>query len=157
MTALRDWEPTAEHSIGTGTTLLEASAGTGKTYNITSVLLRLVAARNIKMREIVVVTFTRAATAELQDRIRVRLSDAVAFLEGRSRVGDGDEVLEHLRAGARKAGGEIWLRRLRAAQESFDECLISTIHGFCQRMLQQHAFESQTDFDLELVQDNTEL
>ncbi len=157
MSSMRDWNPTADESIETGITLLEASAGTGKTYNIASVLLRLVAACGLKMRDILVVTFTRAATAELQDRIRARLSEAVAFIEGRGRAGEGDEVLEHLRDGARKAGADLWLRRLRAAQESFDECLISTIHGFCQRMLQQHAFESQTDFGLELVEDTSEL
>jgi exodeoxyribonuclease V beta subunit len=152
---MKRWDP--ELALDPGITLLEASAGTGKTYNITTLVLRLVAEHGVRMKEIVVVTFTRVATAELRDRIRVRLAEAVAVLEGRRAPEPGDQALAFLVAGASAAAarGESWLRRLRDAQESFDECLISTIHGFCQRMLQQNAFESQIDFDLELVDDTT--
>jgi hypothetical protein len=153
MTAMRDWQALSEPALAKGITLLEASAGTGKTYNITSLILRLVAERGVQMRETVVVTFTRAATAELKDRIRVRIAEAVDVLEGRKAPKD-DEVLSFLLEGSKTRGAD-WLRNLRAAQESFDECLISTIHGFCQRMLQQNAFESRTDFDLELMDETS--
>ena len=157
MSMMRDWNPTGDDAIGKGITLLEASAGTGKTWSIASILLRLIAERGVPMRQVLVVTYTRAATAELKDRIRKRIADAVAFLEGRGNVADGDDVLEHLRTGASGPDGAQWLRRLRSAQESLDECLISTIHGFCERMLAQYAFESQADFDLELFDDITEI
>jgi exodeoxyribonuclease V beta subunit len=152
MKSMSDWNPTAPESLQPGITLLEASAGTGKTYNITSLILRLVAERGLKMREFVVVTFTRAATAELKDRIRARIAHAVAVLEQRVPPGR-DPTLLHLLQGA--SADSTWLRNLRAAQESFDECVISTLHGFCQRMLQQNAFEARTEFDLELLQDTS--
>ena len=143
-----------------GITLLEASAGTGKTYSITDLVVRLVTEEDVRMREILVVTFTRAATAELKERIRLRLAEAIATLQGQ-KPDPKDIVLSRLSEAAATAAardkGEDWLRRLRDAQESFDECLISTIHGFCQRMLQQNAFESSADFGLELVQDSTAL
>ena len=141
-----------------GLTLLEASAGTGKTYSITDLVVRLVTEQNVAMREILVVTFTRAATAELKERIRLRLAEAVSVLEG-AQPRAGDVVLSRLpsEAHAARSRGENWLRRLRDAQDSFDECLISTIHGFCQRMLQQNAFESSADFGLELVEDSSDL
>jgi len=157
MSRMRNWNPTDDDAIGMGVTLLEASAGTGKTWSIASILLRLIAERDVPMRQVLVVTYTRAATAELKDRIRKRIAEAVAFLEGHSDAAGSDDVLEHLRTGASGAGGERWLRRLRSAQESLDECLISTIHGFCERMLAQYAFESQADFDLELIDDTTEI
>ncbi|MCP4869148.1 MAG: UvrD-helicase domain-containing protein [Proteobacteria bacterium] len=153
MTAYSPTEPLVR-----GITLLEASAGTGKTYNITDLVVRLVTEQNVKMREILVVTFTRAATAELKERIRVRIADAIATLEGRP-ADPKDAILSRLpgAAAAALAEGKNWLRQLRDAQEAFDECLISTIHGFCQRMLQQNAFESSADFGLELVQDSSAL
>ncbi len=141
-----------------GITVLEASAGTGKTYQITNLVLRLVTEKNIPMRKLLVVTFTRAATAELVDRTRRRLAEAIRVVEaGRAPV--DDPAMGHLLRGARRAleDGEDWLRRLKDAQESFDEALISTIHGFCQRMLLQNAFESDAGFGLELATDTGDL
>ena len=148
----------ADAPLVKGITLLEASAGTGKTYSITDLVVRLVSEEGVRMREILVVTFTRAATAELKERIRLRIAEAIDRLEGAT-ADPNDVVLARLpgAAAAAAARGVSWLRRLRDAQESFDECLISTIHGFCQRMLQQNAFESSADFGLELVQDSSAL
>ncbi len=67
----------------TGSNLIEASAGTGKTWTISWLYLRLVAVYDLKVDKILVVTYTEAATAELRDRIRKRLADALAFLEHR--------------------------------------------------------------------------
>ena len=141
-----------------GITVLEASAGTGKTYQITNLVLRLITEKNIPMRKLLVVTFTRAATAELVDRTRRRLAQAVVVVEAGHAPAD-DPAMGNLVAGAVRARelGEDWLRRLKDAQESFDEALISTIHGFCQRMLLQNAFESDAGFGLELATDTSDL
>jgi exodeoxyribonuclease V beta subunit len=152
MTRGSDFLPTGADAISRGITLLEASAGTGKTFNIASAVLRLVAEHGVPMREIVVVTFTRAATAELKDRIRRRIGEAIAVLEGRA-APHGNEILSML--AARDAPRR--LRHLLDARESFDECLISTIHGFCQRMLHQNAFEAKSELCLDLLADTTPL
>ncbi len=151
-------------------TLLEASAGTGKTYQITNLVLRLVTEPEppVRMGQLLVVTFTKAATAELVDRIRSRLALAVRVVRRcasapdleRALVDSGaDDTLARLvrRAAAEPGRLERHLERLARAQEEFDQALISTIHGFCQRMLQQNAFESLVDFGLELVQDDQPL
>jgi len=112
-----------------GTTFIEASAGTGKTFALTSLYLRLIAERGLRPAEILVVTFTKTATAELRERIRSRLRDALAAET------DVERAL-----------------RLRRALRDFDEAAIFTIHGFCQRTLQESAFESALSFDVELVE-----
>jgi exodeoxyribonuclease V beta subunit len=137
------WSPTAPLRVGT--TLIEASAGTGKTHGITTLVLRLIAEEGLPIDRILVVTYTRAATAELEDRIRSRLVAADRALA--SAAPATDPVVEALRANPASR------RRIAAAIEAFDTAVISTIHGFCQRMLQQNAFESGTAFDLELVAD----
>lgn len=139
-----------------GTTLIEASAGTGKTYTITTLVLRLLLEHGLRVEEILVVTFTEAATAELQHRVRERIRQALQRLE--SQNPGTDPLLEELahrfsdpeaRAGA--------IRQLRTALTSFDLAAISTIHGFCRRMLQENAFESGVLFDTELVADQEPL
>ena len=144
-----------------GSTLLEASAGTGKTYTITSLVVRLVAEAGIPLDELLVVTFTRAATSELRDRIRRRLAAAA---EAHERAladpswipeAGADRVLGHLVTTGRATGRDRLqeqLRRLRTAQRTFDDATISTIHGFCQQTLHHHAFTSDADFDADLVE-----
>ncbi len=149
-----------------GALLLEASAGTGKTYNITNLVVRLVAEVGVDLEEILVVTFTRAATAELRDRIRRRLTQASQACEQAladptwEPDRDVDAVLHHLVATARAGDADRlrtrW-RRLVDALESFDDATISTIHGFCQETLRHSAFESDADFDAELVEDVDDL
>ncbi len=134
-----------------GVVVLEASAGTGKTYQITNLVVRLVAERQLSMGEILVVTFTRAATAELKDRIRARLAQAAQAL----RTGGSDDAfLQALvdRAGQQRA---VWWLRVVQAQEAFDQALIATIHGFCERVLKQHAFETGAELGLELISDDS--
>ncbi len=134
-------------------TLLEASAGTGKTYSITNLVLRLVVEHALPIDRILVVTFTEAATAELRDRIRTRLRDALAhFLPGPPPVAD-DEIL----ALAASVDRDAARKALERAIAGFDEAAISTIHGFCRKVLQDNAFESGADFDAELVADLDDL
>ncbi len=138
-----------------GTTLIEASAGTGKTYTITTLVLRLLLEQGLRIEEILVVTFTEAATAELQHRIRGRLRNALERFEDPSP--SQDELLEALFQRVGPEGRPQALRRLRAALTSFDLAAISTIHGFCKRMLQENAFESGVLFDTELIADQEPL
>ncbi|WP_035254069.1 exodeoxyribonuclease V subunit beta [Desulfatiglans anilini] len=140
------------HSPLDGVNLIEASAGTGKTYAITGLFLRLLLEKGLPVSDILVVTFTEAATAELKDRIRRRLREAEAWLAGE---GGDDPFLEALFADA--ARPEDLRRRLRLAVTGFDEAAIFTIHGFCQRMLYEKAFESGVLFDTELRPDLTTL
>ncbi len=136
----------------TGTRLIEASAGTGKTFAITTLYTRLVIERGLGVSEILVVTYTRAATAELRDRIRGRLRQALTAMSRASDPEDSD--LDRMARASVDAGTDARDRdRLRAALRSFDQAAIYTIHSFCQRTLQDSAFESGMSFDTEFLTD----
>ena len=130
--------------------LLEASAGTGKTWQIAGLVVRLVAEYAIPLDRVLVITFTSAATAELRDRIRRRLLASRELLRGDREAGD-DPILDTLAADDRVRPER--LARVEAALSAFDLAPISTIHGFCQRMLEQLAFESGQEPTLELLTD----
>jgi exodeoxyribonuclease V beta subunit len=135
-----------------GINLIEASAGTGKTFTIAGLFLRLILEKNLLVNEILVVTFTKAATAELNDRIRNLLKEAI---EGFSRGQSDDEFLNSL---IKQCPDPLpSLKHLKQALRDFDEAAIFTIHGFCQRMLKEHAFESSLLFDTELIIDEEAL
>ncbi|MDD2391165.1 MAG: exodeoxyribonuclease V subunit beta [Desulfobacterales bacterium] len=140
------------HSRLSGVNLIEASAGTGKTYTIAGLFLRLVIEQGFSVDQILVVTFTRAATDELKGRIRSRLIEAKeAFLRGGSR----DGLIGALADGCHDPS--VGLERIHDALVDFDRAQIFTIHGFCQRLLQEHAFETAGLFDTELVTDQSRL
>lgn len=153
-----------------GERLIEASAGTGKTYTIAGLYLRLLLGhgplieegedagqpsaheRPLSVTEILVVTFTEAATAELRGRIRDRIHEArLAFMRGHS----GDTLLAQLLEEVEDH--ELAARRLLAAERQMDEAAVFTIHGFCQRMLKQNAFESGALFETEFLTDDSQL
>ena len=134
-------------SLEAGVTLIEASAGTGKTYSITGLILRLILEQHLPIREILAVTFTEAATEELRDRIRRRLQEALDDL--RRGTTEDEIVTVFLKQGDLQSG----IKELDVALQSFDEAQIFTIHGFCQRMLTDHAFESGTRFETALLID----
>lgn len=142
-----------------GTQLIEASAGTGKTYTLTTLYLRLLVEQNLLPSEILVVTYTHAATAELRDRVRARIREAIASAED-SQAGatESGSELRALALRARAQGeGHGKVDPLRRALQEFDEAAIFTIHGFCQRTLQENAFESGMAFDAELVEESETL
>lgn len=140
------------HSPLEGIRLIEAAAGTGKTYAIEGLYLRLVLEKQLPVEQILVVTFTRAATAELRDRIYRRLAQARDAFAGAA-VLEGDDLLRHLTATASpRLPAE---RLLRQALMDFDRAAIFTIHGFCQRVLYENAFETASVFNAELIQDPT--
>lgn len=134
-----------------GIRLIEASAGTGKTFTIGALYLRALLEKELGVRDILVVTFTEAATAELRERIRRRIHDALQWLEGRSDRTDLPGVLERWHGDAEAAA------RLRDALTCMDEAAIFTIHGFCQRTLSESAFESGVLFDAEFITDESQL
>ena len=139
-----------------GVRLIEASAGTGKTYTIAALYLRLVLGhggengfcRPLTPPEILVVTFTNAATQELRDRIRSRLTETAAYFR---RQGMGDRYLQALRGDYDAGQWLVCARMLDQAAQWMDESAIHTIHAWCQQMIHQHAFDSGGLFDLELA------
>ncbi|WP_066567241.1 exodeoxyribonuclease V subunit beta [Snodgrassella sp. CFCC 13594] len=142
-----------------GISLIEASAGTGKTYNIAALFARLVLLEHKAVERILVVTFTKAATAELKTRLRARLNDALSLLQNRlDEDNPPDEVLLQLIAAARQQESDDQLiLRLQAAINQFDGAAIYTIHGFCQRVLTDYAFLCQCPFDTETAEADPKL
>lgn len=153
-----------------GSSLVEASAGTGKTFAIASLYLRLVLdhggadaafGRPLTPPEILVVTFTEAATQELRERIRKRLAEAAEIFmpaDGEAYAPHSDtDALLALRDGYPPEEWPARARQLRLAAEWMDEAAISTIHGWCNRMLREHAFDSDSLFAQRLETDQTDL
>ena len=140
-----------------GTTLIEASAGTGKTWNLCGLVLRLLLEQGLALPQILVVTFTNAATAELRERVRARLADVLDALEGGAATPDPfvPELLRALRA--RGADDAQMRQRLRLALQTFDEASIFTIHSFCQRALAEAPFAAALPMQSELAPDDSEL
>lgn len=166
-----------------GSRLIEASAGTGKTFTIALLYVRLVlgppaaaalaqdadteAETNAELaaeasfppplgpRQILVVTFTELAAGELRDRIRARLVEAARCFE------DGSDEHEELLCELRKQyQPERWPHcawRLHMASQDMDEASIATIHGWCKRMLSEHAFDTRGLFRREILTDRSEL
>ncbi len=139
--------------------LIEASAGTGKSWTVTLLYLRLILEKNLTVEQILVVTFTEAATKELRDDVRNRLSEALAAFENPD--ADGIEDAYNILAKKISASDDLSMdeaiRRLKRAKLSLDEAAIFTIHGFCQRALSEHAFEAGLAFESELMDDDFEL
>ncbi|MBI5584654.1 MAG: exodeoxyribonuclease V subunit beta [Deltaproteobacteria bacterium] len=135
-----------------GTNLIEASAGTGKTYTLSRLFLRLLLEKELSVNEILVVTYTKAATEELRHRIRRLL------LRTRS-VLSGEEARDPFLVGLAERLGrpERALSLLDEAISHFDEAAIFTIHGFCQRLLEEKSFESGALFDTLLIPDQQAL
>ncbi|MEY4863202.1 MAG: exodeoxyribonuclease beta chain RecB, partial [Pseudomonadota bacterium] len=137
----------------TGRHLVEASAGTGKTWNLCALYLRLLLEDELAIEKILVVTFTNAATAELRDRIRARMVQCREALH--SRQVHPDAFIEGLlvRLNALGIPPEQQLARIEQALASFDEASIFTIHGFCQRALADAPFSAGQALSLDVIQD----
>ena len=146
--------------------LIEASAGTGKTYTIGSLYLRLLLkagennfSRPLNVEEILVVTFTEMATEELKKKIRERITDAIdkltAFAETKDKSAFKND--EFLTALCDNLNIFEAIHRLKLAEQNMDLAAIYTIHGFCRRMLMQYAFHSGIHFNLELIKDQSDL
>jgi len=136
--------------IADGRTIVEASAGTGKTYAIAADVTQLVAHEGVPLGEILVVTFTKAATAELKSRVRNRMVETLRVLEGQVAAEDPDGHLQFLLDLDDDARAEA-IDRLRYALTHFDVAQIFTIHGFAQRLMAYLGFRSRLSPDLEHV------
>ncbi len=141
-----------------GISIVEASAGTGKTYSITKIFLQAILS-GIDIKEILVVTFTEAATSELRTRIRTELYDFERFLKAQIQ-GETSSDKNYLGISAIFANStslEDQLKTIHKALLDIDMAPINTIHGFCQRMLVENAFESKIAFGAELLTDLSEI
>ena len=140
----------------TGRHLIEASAGTGKTYTLINLYLRLLFERQLLPAQILVVTFTEAATQELTQRLRDNIRGFKAWLQHQTvptkasllpvYVSIQQQVLS-------QHGPQGLLPHMGAIERSFDEAPISTIHSFCQRSLQHYALHSGQPFQYRLDND----
>jgi exodeoxyribonuclease V beta subunit len=155
-------EPVAFSATGplpaTGITVLEASAGTGKTYTIAALAARYVA-EGLALERLLLVTFTRMATGELRERVRSRLVSVEQGLGralGGAPAADADPVVELLADGAED---EVRLRRgrLQRALADFDAATISTTHGFCQEVLGGLGIAADLAPDTTFVEDLSDL
>ncbi|WP_205340235.1 exodeoxyribonuclease V subunit beta [Denitrificimonas caeni] len=148
-----------------GSRLIEASAGTGKTYTIAALYVRLILQhgllegsafnRHLLPPEILVVTFTDAATQELRDRIRAKLVEAAQVF--RNEQEHVDTLLQTLREDYPSEQWAACAQRLDQAALWMDEAAVSTIHSWCQRMLREHAFDSGSLFTQTLETDHSDL
>lgn len=132
-----------------GRHLIEASAGTGKTYSLIHIVLRLIVEEQIPIERLLVVTFTKDATAELRLRIRgILIKAAEAFAEATKNDPRYDATLLELIEKWRAAGvsADIFSRAI----ERLDDASVCTIHSFCQKMLEENKFSSSEGFDFEI-------
>ncbi len=134
-----------------GSNLIEASAGTGKTYSIAILVLRLLLEKKIAIKEILMVTFTKAAVAELQERIRYFVRSAYKVSEGRT-ISD-DNIRKLVEHAIENSGAEIVQQQLKDAVLFLDETSVLTIHSFCQQTLNEFAFETNQLFGTEMIPD----
>ena len=147
-----------------GRQLVEASAGTGKTWTLAALYVRLVLGhgrggleQGLWPPQILVVTFTDAATAELRDRIRHRLSQAAQAYALSDDPEVADEFLAQLLRDTPLAQWPACAQRLTQAVSWMDEAAIHTIHGWSMRALREHAFASRSLFDLQHLPDAASL
>jgi exodeoxyribonuclease V beta subunit len=148
-----------------GSHLIEASAGTGKTWTIAALYVRLVLGHGqdgtapvspMLPQDVLVMTFTRAATRELSDRMRARLTEAAQVFRGIAQTDDDflKQLQEEYEPGEPR---EQAAHRLALAAQAMDDAAVYTIDAWCQRMLREHAFDSGSLFEENLVGDEAAL
>src|SRR5690554_3381820 len=138
-----------------GSNLIEASAGTGKTYSIAILVLRLILEQKLSIKKILMVTFTKAAVAELEERIRL-------FVRIAYKIADKEEIEDPtIKLLVDRAivqwGEEEVIELLKEAKLLLDETSVMTIHSFCQKTLNEFAFETNQLFGAETLQDTSSL
>lgn len=134
-----------------GISLVEASAGTGKTYNITSLYVRAILEKGLDPSQILVMTYTEAATAELKFRLRNRLKESLQAIINTDKA--DDNFLQTLI----NQNYDNAADKLKAAIDHFDEAAVFTIHGFCSRMLSEYSLQFGVSPNFELLTDQSEL
>ncbi len=151
-----------DYPLKAGLRLIEASAGTGKTFALAHLVLRLITEGNHDIKRILVVTFTEAAAAELRAKIGNRLNAAFKGLEAQSKGiynKAPDLVLEQWLEsnGQTESKRLLWKAKILEALEDIDRADITTIHGFCLRTLRRHALESGSNMNPQIEEDRESL
>lgn len=132
--------------------LIEASAGTGKTFNITRIAIKVLLVKQISIKQLLIVTFTKAATQELRARIAHTLQEFIVMLEGDRN--EWDPLLTHIINTEADLSVELALQRLKLAVYEMDEAAIFTINSFCGRMLTQSSFLTHHPFEQAIIDDS---
>ncbi len=142
-----------------GRVLIEASAGTGKTWNIGLIYLRLLLERELKVEQILVTTFTDAAAQELRERLRRRLVEAERLLQSGTLDADSSDTLESWLAQfcSDEQHCRTALRRIQLARTDLDHAPVSTIHALCQRIQRDYPLESGAAFASDKLFDEQQL
>ncbi|MFH4416138.1 MAG: UvrD-helicase domain-containing protein [Neisseriaceae bacterium] len=136
----------------TGVNFIEASAGTGKTYGIASIYARLITLEQLAIDQILVVTFTEAATEELKSRLRERLALIKNFLQHPEQEINEPFLCILLQQICQKALCISTIQKhLETQLNHFDKVAVYTIHSFCLKLLREEAFLSGTPFQINLV------
>ncbi|MEI7661369.1 MAG: UvrD-helicase domain-containing protein [Bacteroidota bacterium] len=137
----------AKKVVLAGKNLIEASAGTGKTYSIAVLVLRLIIESGIPIKKILMVTFTKPAVAELESRIRMFVRQAYKYSMN---FETGNPAIREVVDNAGRESSKI---RLKEAVRSLDQLSVMTIHSYCERSLMQYPFETSQSFDSEIATD----
>jgi len=139
----------------TSSNLIEASAGTGKTYSIAILVLRLLLEKKFSIKQILMVTFTKAAVAELEERIRLFVRTALVYANNGT-IEDAT-IIKLVDRAIGQSGQEAVIELLKEAKLLLDETSVMTIHSFCQQSLNEFAFETNQLFGSETLQDTSSL
>ena len=140
----------AETDLLRGVSMVEASAGTGKTYTIAMLVVRLIVEFDLPIEKILIVTFTKAATQELSDRIRKRLKETQRCILGEENSCDDETLLIWIQSLKDRKGA---VEKITAALQDIDMAPVFTIHGFCQRALKEYALLAGSVPEVEVIPD----
>ena len=138
-----------------GTNLIEASAGTGKTYSLAILAVRLIIEKGLSVKEILMVTFTKAAVAELEERIRKFIK--VAYIIVTENHENDPTITKIIENAVKNIGKEIVIQRLHEAIMNLDESSVQTIHSFCQVVLNELAFETDQNYECEALENDLDV
>ena len=137
--------------------LIEASAGTGKTFSIAIIVLRLIVEQNMSIKQILMVTFTKAAVAELESRIREFIREAYRYTQDSNYKPEESQIKKVIDNVDKSISKAKIKDRLYGANLMLDETAIYTIHSFCQKTLSEFAFETQQLFTNDVLDDQSEI
>ncbi|AXA34330.1 UvrD-helicase domain-containing protein [Francisella adeliensis] len=139
-----------------GRHIIEASAGTGKTYNITELYIRLLLEKELSPENILVMTFTKDATQEIISRVEEKIREELKYFDGTISAKDTN-LIDDLDKNIRTEEQELKYKTLKKALLEIDEAAIFTIHGFCKRVLSQQAFTSGLEMDVSMEVDTDDI
>lgn len=141
-----------------GVNLVEASAGTGKTYSVGIMVLRCLLEQGVPIAKILMVTFTKAAVAELEERVRKYVNNAHSYAFGLNKfLPEGQDTISDVVQRSVKSDADKTKKALAKALSQLDELSVMTIHSFCEKNLKEFAFASGQMFQQDIIADESEL